>query len=107
MKTHMRTAIHNAFKAGWLQLAFLTVGGKKAASYLNFDFQNRLYIYNSGLNPIFENLSPGWVLLGYLIEWAIAEGREMVDFMRGDEGYKYQLGGKDRFVIRATLTRQA
>lgn len=106
MKTQMRKAIHNAFNAGWLQLAFLTVGGKKAASYLNFDYRNRLYIYNSGLNPIFENLSPGWVLLGYLIEWAIAEGREAVDFMRGDEGYKYQLGGKDRFVTRATLTRE-
>jgi CelD/BcsL family acetyltransferase involved in cellulose biosynthesis len=105
MESQMRKAIHNAFKAGWLQLTFLTVGGKKAASYLNFDYQNRIYVYNSGLNPIFENLSPGWVLLSYLIQWAIQEKREVVDFMRGDEAYKYHFGGKDRFVYRATLER--
>jgi hypothetical protein len=28
-----------------------------------------------------------------------------VDFMRGDESYKYDLGGKDRQVVRLVLTR--
>ena len=105
MACQMRKAIHHAFQEGWLQLSFLTVGDIKAAGYLNFDFQNRLWIYNSGLNPMFENISPGWVLLGYLIEWAIDHQREAVDFMRGSETYKYQLGGEDRHVVRSTITR--
>jgi len=47
MRTQMRQAVHVAFQAGWLQLAFMEIGGKKAAAYLNFDFSNRVMLYNS------------------------------------------------------------
>jgi CelD/BcsL family acetyltransferase involved in cellulose biosynthesis len=45
------------------------------------------------------------VLIGYLIQWAIEQKREAFDFMRGDEQYKYRLGGVDRFVQRVQITR--
>ncbi len=105
MRTQMRTSIHTAFQAGWLQLAFLTVGDEKAAAYLNFDYANRIWVYNSGINFNFRELSPGWVLVSYLIQWAIENGREAFDFMRGDEIYKYRLGGVDRFVVRVQISR--
>lgn len=105
MCTQIRAAIRNAFHTGWLQLAFLEVGEEKAAAYLNFDFANQIWVYNSGLNPEFRQLSPGWVLLAHLIQWAIEHGREAFDFMRGDEDYKYRLGGIDRYVVRAILRR--
>jgi CelD/BcsL family acetyltransferase involved in cellulose biosynthesis len=105
MQSQMKASIHAAFEAGWLQLAFLEVDGEKAAGYLNFDYGNRIWVYNSGLDMKFGDLSPGWVLLGYLIEWAIEHGRSEFDFMRGDEPYKYKFGGVDRFVVRARLTR--
>ena len=105
MKSQMKAAIHAGFEAGWLQLAFLEVDGEKAAGYLNFDYGNRIWVYNSGLDMKFRDLSPGWVLLGYLLEWAIENGRSEFDFMRGDERYKYKFGGVDRFVVRATVTR--
>jgi hypothetical protein len=41
--------------------------------------------------------------MGYLVEWAIDRGFEAIDFMRGDEDYKYRLGGKDRFICRITI----
>ena len=105
MVTQMKTTVQEAFQAGWIQLAFLTVGDVKAAGYLNFDFQNRVYVYNSGLNPMFENISPGWVLLSYLIRQAIEDGRDSFDFMRGDETYKYRFGGTNRYVHRLQITR--
>lgn len=105
MSTQMRAAVHNAFQAGWLQLAFLTVAGEKAAAYLNFDYDNQIWVYNSGLNFKFQQLSPGWVLLAYLIQWAIARGRTTFDMMRGDEVYKYRFGGVDQFVVRAQIKR--
>jgi len=105
MRTQMRQSIHTAFQAGWLQLAFLTVGDEKAAAYLNFDYANRIWVYNSGINFKFRELSPGWVLASYLIRWAIEHGREAFDFMRGDEIYKYRLGGVDRFVVRVQINR--
>jgi CelD/BcsL family acetyltransferase involved in cellulose biosynthesis len=104
MASQMKKAVHQAFEQGWAQLAFLTVGDIKAAGYLNFDYRDSIWIYNSGLNPMFENLSPGWVLLAYLIQQAIQEGKDAVDFMRGDEPYKYHFGGTDRFVRRVVIS---
>ncbi len=100
MRSQMRAAVWAAFRAGWLQLAFLEINGEKAAAYLNFDYANHIWVYNSGINPKFSPLSPGWVLLSYLLKWANEHGRQAFDFMRGDEEYKYRFGGIDRFVVR-------
>jgi CelD/BcsL family acetyltransferase involved in cellulose biosynthesis len=105
MRTQMRASVHAAFKAGWLQLAFMEVGGKKAAGYLNFDYDGHIWVYNSGINFDFGQLSPGWVLLGHLLKWANENQRAAFDFMRGDEPYKYKFGGIDRFVMRAAIRR--
>ncbi len=107
MRSQMRQTIHTAFQANWLQLAFLEINGQKAAAYLNLDFDNQIWVYNSGLNFEYQAFSPGWVLLSYLIQWAIEHGRTAFDFMRGDEDYKYRFGGQDRFVWRTRLTPKA
>ncbi len=103
MRAHMHRAARCAFEAGCLHLAFLTVGGEKAAGYFSFDYLNRLWIYNSGLDRRFMEYSPGWVLLGHLLQWANENGRSEFDFMRGDEEYKYRFGAVDRFVVRALI----
>jgi CelD/BcsL family acetyltransferase involved in cellulose biosynthesis len=105
MRSQMRSAVHAAFKAGWLQLAFLKAGGKKAAGYLNFDYAGHIWVYNSGLNFEMRELSPGWVLLGELLKWANENKRLSFDFMRGNEDYKYRFGGVNRFVVRALIER--
>ncbi len=103
MQTHMRLTIRCAFENGCLNLAFLEVDGQKACGYLSFDYLNRIWVYNSGMDPRYKDYSPGWVLLGHLLQWANENGREMLDFMRGNEEYKYRFGATDRFVMRATL----
>jgi CelD/BcsL family acetyltransferase involved in cellulose biosynthesis len=105
MRYHLKEFIHVAFKAGWLQLAFLQIGSEKAAGYLNFDYMNHIWVYNSGIDFRFNELSPGWVLLAYLVQWAIENGRQVLDFMRGDEDYKYRFGGVDRHVVRVQVNR--
>ena len=105
MRTQMRNAVRAAFYEGWLQLSFLEVGGEKAAGYLNFDYCNHIWVYNSGIDFKFGAYSPGWVLLGYLIQWAIENKKQAFDFMRGDEEYKYRFGAVDRSVMRAQVRR--
>jgi len=105
MRTQMRSAVHVAFDAGWLQLSFLEVGGKKAAGYFNFDYDGHIWVYNSGIDFSFGDLSPGWVLLGYLLEWANENQRAAFDFMRGGENYKYRFGAIDRYVMRTAICR--
>ena len=82
-----------------MHLAFLTLDGQKAAGYLSFLAGRKLWVFNSGWNPTFSCCSPGWVLLAKIISWAIEQGLTEVDMMRGDEEYKYRLGGIDRHVI--------
>ncbi len=106
MRAQMQAIIKTAFEHGWLQMAFLKIGDEKAAAYLNFDYANRIWVYNSGLDGNFSAYSPGWVLLGYLLQWANEHGRQAFDFMRGTEDYKYRFGGVDRFVTRVVIERK-
>ncbi len=105
MRRQMHLACRAAFENGWLQLAFLEAAGQKAAGYLNFDYLNRIWVYNSGIDRRFLELSPGWVLLSHLLQWANENKRTEFDFMRGHEDYKYRFGGVDKFVARAQVTR--
>ena len=92
-----------AAESGWLRLELLTVEGRPAAGAFCFDYGNRLLVYNSGMDPAYHSLSPGSALLGHLIRSAADGGKAAVDFMRGDEAYKFRLGGEARFVERLTL----
>jgi CelD/BcsL family acetyltransferase involved in cellulose biosynthesis len=91
---------------GWLRLEFLMVEGRPAAGAWCFEDGDRLLLYNTGLDPAYSSLSPGWALLGHLIRSAAEQGKSEVDFMRGDEDYKFRLGGEPRYVSRLTLTRR-
>lgn len=104
MCQQLRSSMHVAFEAGWLQLAFMEIAGQKAAAYLNFDYAGHIWVYNSGFNPRFRELSPGWVLLAELLKWANENGRLAFDFMRGGEEYKYRFGAVDRHVLRIRLS---
>src|SRR5262249_6855099 len=67
-KLFFQTIMPILFERGWLQLSFLTVNGQAAATYFNFDYNNKILVYNSGLLPATHaHLSPGIVLLVYNI----------------------------------------
>ena len=93
--------------AGWLQLALLETEGRKTATYLNFVYNNRVLLYNFGLDwRSFPQFGAGFVLTAYCIRHAIERGREAFDFMRGSERYKYQFGGWD-VEVRQLVVRRA
>ena len=90
---------------GWLQLAFLTVDDEAVASYFNFDYDNQILVYNSGLlQDKYGALSAGIVLLALTIRHAIENKRKVFDFLRGNEVYKYHMGGVDTAVYNVQLS---
>ncbi len=98
----------SAQAAGTLQLLFTSVEGRRAAALFNFDYKDRIWVYNSGLDPTaFSALSPGVVLTATAIERAITLGRQEFDFLRGSEEYKYRFGARDTAIYRLSLEQAA
>ncbi|MBE2199975.1 MAG: GNAT family N-acetyltransferase [Anaerolinea sp.] len=91
---------------GSLLLLFMEVNGRKASTLFNFDYNNAVLVYNSGLDPAaFGQLSLGEVLTAKAIEWAIDNGRTAFDFLRGDEAYKYRFGAQDTMIYKLHLAK--
>ena len=112
MTPEMRRFFHamarRMMEKGWLRLSFLSIDGEKAAALLAFEYNRRYLLYNSGYDPeAHAQLSPGWVQLAYAIQYAIAVGCQVFDFMQGDEEYKYRFGSHDYDVMRVILRRKS
>jgi CelD/BcsL family acetyltransferase involved in cellulose biosynthesis len=89
---------------GWLELSFILINDEKAASMFCFSYNDETLVYNSGYDPQkYAYLSPGIVLLCYHVQDSIDKGRTAFDFLRGDETYKYRMGGQDLKVFQITV----
>ncbi|MEM7532053.1 MAG: GNAT family N-acetyltransferase [Chloroflexota bacterium] len=107
MERFFRGMAQAMLDAGYLRLLFLRLNGENAATVFAFEHNGHFLLYNSGYQPdIHAHLSPGWVLLAYGIQYAIARGCKVFDFMQGDEAYKYRFGCHDYDVMRVVVRKQ-
>jgi CelD/BcsL family acetyltransferase involved in cellulose biosynthesis len=88
-----------------LRLYCLELSGEIVAMYYFYLFRNRAYLMQSGFDPDFGDIKPGNVLLGYVIEHAIGEGYQVLDFLRGDHQYKEELATGERETVYLTAFR--
>jgi CelD/BcsL family acetyltransferase involved in cellulose biosynthesis len=105
MEAFFREMVRVMAEERMLRFYLLTLDRLPVASVLNFDLGGALYMYNSGYDPQYSSYAVGLMSKALLIRDAIEAGRSCVDFLRGDENYKYDLGGKDQQVYRLLLTR--
>ena len=92
-----RAALPRLQAAGALRLRVLRIGGEVAAVFHSLAAgPDRVLLYISGFDEARAFESPGTLLLGHVIEEALAEGRREIHFLRGGEAYKYAWGAKDR-----------
>jgi CelD/BcsL family acetyltransferase involved in cellulose biosynthesis len=92
---------------GALRLAFLTVGERRIGAGIHFEDANGYLYYNAGVDPDARDLSPGVLMVARYIERALAGGRRRLDFLRGDEPYKYDWGAVDEPIQRLLVRRNA
>jgi CelD/BcsL family acetyltransferase involved in cellulose biosynthesis len=90
---------------GPLRLAFLTVGGRRIAAGVHFRTADGYLYYNAGIDPDARELSPGVLMVAAYVQRAIAEGCRRLDFLRGDEPYKYEWGATDEPIQRLLVRR--
>ena len=90
---------------GVVELDFLTVGGRRVAAGVILDDGQTVYYYNAGVEPDARELSPGVIMVASYIQRAIELGRTRLDFMRGNEPYKYEWGAIDEPIDRLLVQR--
>jgi CelD/BcsL family acetyltransferase involved in cellulose biosynthesis len=92
-----------------LQLEVASWAGRALAAAYSL-VRGHTYLYLTGFDPSIEGVSLGSLVIGRVIQRSIVEGRQEVDFLRGQETYKYAWGATDRrsYVLqREARPRQA
>ncbi len=90
---------------GPLRLTFLSVGGRRIAAGIHFMTGDRVLYYNAGVDPDAREFSPGVLMVHAYVARALADGTRQLDFLRGDEGYKYEWGAIDEPIQRLLVRR--
>jgi CelD/BcsL family acetyltransferase involved in cellulose biosynthesis len=91
---------------GPLRLSFLSVGDRRIAAGIHFETDEGYLYYNAGVDPDAFDLSPGVLLVYCLIALALAAGARRLDFLRGNESYKYAWGAADEPNQRILVRRR-
>jgi CelD/BcsL family acetyltransferase involved in cellulose biosynthesis len=92
--------------SGPLRLTFLSVAGRRIAAGIHFETADGCLYYNAGVDPEARDLSPGVLMVHGYIERALAGGVRRLDFLRGDESYKYEWGALDEPIQRLLVRRR-
>ena len=81
------------WERGVLWVKSIRMGGVCIAVRLGFKFKDRIYDYLSGFDdrPMFAKRRAGLALLLSMVEDAIESGIPIVDLLRGNEEYKFEL----------------
>ena len=78
-----------------LRLGILELEAMPVAMLTCFDYNDSVYLYNSGYDPQYRSLSVGLLSKALCIKDSIEKGVKKFDFLKGAEAYKYHLGGKE------------
>jgi CelD/BcsL family acetyltransferase involved in cellulose biosynthesis len=100
-----RKLIAATAEEGALQLFFMEMDDKPVAASLCLDYDGVRMLYNSGHDTDYRYYSVGLLLHALCLRDALERGYRCFDFLRGNEPYKYRLGGRDHHLYRITLRR--
>lgn len=82
------SAAKSLFDLGVLRLVFLEVKNQATACYVGLEMKNRLFLFQSGIDPDWMHLSSGAVLTYLVIKDGFERGLSEIDFLSGEESYK-------------------
>ena len=83
----------------------LRLDGQPVATVFCFESPAATFLYNSGFDPAFSDLAVGLLSKALALRDAIDSSKRTFDFLRGDERYKFELGGEPRRVLQLEFRR--
>lgn len=103
MSGFFRSLIGGLAQHRMLRLYFLYVEEHPAATVLCFDYNGTRYLYNSGYDADYRDLSVGILSKMFSIQKGIESGCRTYDFLKGAEAYKKHLGGQEVALQRCLV----
>jgi len=90
---------------GSLRVFVLECHGTLAAGLVSAVQGKALLAFFATYDPIYERSSPGILLMNEVTKWAFDHGLERVDYLRGDEAYKFEFADHETRITHFTSGR--
>lgn len=103
-ESFFRSLADTMAEARLLRLGILELDSIPTAMIMCFDYNDCIYLYNSGYDSQYDHLSVGLLCKVLCIKEGIQEGKKRFDFLKGDETYKYHLGGRGIPLYNCQIT---
>ncbi len=103
MEGFFRRLAENMARAGMARLGQLKLDGQVVAAVFCFDYNDTIYLYNSGYDPEYTGLGVGILSKVFCIKDGIELGRGVFDFLKGGEVYKGRMGGSEVALQRCII----
>jgi CelD/BcsL family acetyltransferase involved in cellulose biosynthesis len=103
-ESFFRSLADTMAKDGLLRLGILKLDSIPTAMIICFDYNDCIYLYNSGYDIQYNSLSVGLLSKVLCIKESIEKGKKKFDFLKGDETYKYHLGGRGIPLYNCQIT---
>jgi CelD/BcsL family acetyltransferase involved in cellulose biosynthesis len=91
----LRAIIDQVWQSGLAKIFLLNCGGKIAAASINFVYAGRMEAYFTAYDATFERASPGTLLILDYARWSFDRGLAFVDFLRGEEAFKFRMANAE------------
>jgi CelD/BcsL family acetyltransferase involved in cellulose biosynthesis len=94
----LRGVLDRALRSGMAQIFLLKCGGKIAAASVNFVYGGRMEAYFTAYDAAFDRASPGTILIVEYARWSFDHGLRHVDFLRGEEAFKFRMANAETVI---------
>ena len=91
----LHAVLTKAWQSGLAKIFVLECGDRIAAASINFVYANRMEAYFTAYDPIFDRASPGTILIVDYARWSFDRGLTYVDFLRGEEAFKFRMANAE------------
>ena len=94
----LRSMLEASLDTGLATIFAITAGDRLVTASLNFVYDSKMQAYFTSYDPAFERASPGTILIVEYAKWAFDRQLRQVDFLRGDETFKFRLGNAETLL---------
>ena len=104
-KNFFEKLLFNFAAASQLRILSLHDGGKLISACIVIDYNETYFLYNNAYSLMYNSFSVGLVSKIYAIKESLERNKNNFNFLRGNERYKYHLGGKDIVIYTAEVKK--